>query len=189
MSSPSPSWPPPAEPYDDGDLGEPARRVAHQRQQLTALDRKRQPGDACVGQAVLCPAGRVRAWADRISEAKRYPISGQFDQCSSLTAPRESTGRRSSTVAVPRGTEVVPRSRRTLSDSPPVPSAPVGSVRGDQTKSERTGRTARKKGSGPHVVTIAEGSELPLPAEIQDALGELVGQRGRACSRYRSASD
>ena len=29
---------PTAEPRDDGDLGEPARRVAHQRQQFTALD-------------------------------------------------------------------------------------------------------------------------------------------------------
>jgi hypothetical protein len=32
-----------------------------------------------------------------------------------------------------------------------------------------------KKVSGPQVVTSAEASELPLPAEIQDALGELVG--------------
>jgi len=32
-----------------------------------------------------------------------------------------------------------------------------------------------KKVSGPQVVTPAEASELPLPAEIQDALGELVG--------------
>ena len=32
-----------------------------------------------------------------------------------------------------------------------------------------------KKVSGPQVVTTAEASELPLPAEIQDALGELVG--------------
>jgi putative transposase len=32
-----------------------------------------------------------------------------------------------------------------------------------------------KKVSGPQVVTAAEVSELPLPAEIQEALGELVG--------------
>jgi putative transposase len=32
-----------------------------------------------------------------------------------------------------------------------------------------------KKVSGPQVVTTAEASELPLPAEIQAALGELVG--------------
>jgi putative transposase len=31
------------------------------------------------------------------------------------------------------------------------------------------------KVSGPQVVTSAEASEMPLPAEIQDALGELVG--------------
>jgi putative transposase len=32
-----------------------------------------------------------------------------------------------------------------------------------------------KKVSGPQVVTAADASELPLPAEIQEALGELVG--------------
>ena len=32
-----------------------------------------------------------------------------------------------------------------------------------------------KKVSGPQVVTEAEAVELPLPAEIQQALGELVG--------------
>jgi putative transposase len=32
-----------------------------------------------------------------------------------------------------------------------------------------------KKVSGPQVVTCAEASEMPLPAEIQEALGELVG--------------
>jgi hypothetical protein len=32
-----------------------------------------------------------------------------------------------------------------------------------------------KKVSGSQVVTTSEVSELPLPAEIQDALGELVG--------------
>jgi len=32
-----------------------------------------------------------------------------------------------------------------------------------------------KKVSGPQVVTIAEASQMPLPAEIQEALGELVG--------------
>ena len=44
----------------------------------------RQPGDACVGRAGLCPAGRVRAWTSAIRGAKRCPISGQFGQCSSL---------------------------------------------------------------------------------------------------------
>ena len=32
-----------------------------------------------------------------------------------------------------------------------------------------------RKVSGPQVVTAAEASDLPLPAEIQEALGELVG--------------
>src|ERR1035437_10524118 len=32
-----------------------------------------------------------------------------------------------------------------------------------------------KKGSGAKVVTTLEASESPLPAEIQEALGELVG--------------
>jgi putative transposase len=32
-----------------------------------------------------------------------------------------------------------------------------------------------KKVSGPRVVTPAEAAEMPLPAAIQDALGELVG--------------
>jgi putative transposase len=32
-----------------------------------------------------------------------------------------------------------------------------------------------KKVSSPQVVTTSEASELPLPAEIQEALGELVG--------------
>jgi hypothetical protein len=32
-----------------------------------------------------------------------------------------------------------------------------------------------KKVSGPQVVTSTEASESPLPAEIQEALGELVG--------------
>jgi hypothetical protein len=32
-----------------------------------------------------------------------------------------------------------------------------------------------KKVSTPQVVTTSEASELPLPAEIQEALGELVG--------------
>jgi len=40
-----------------------------------------------------------------------------------------------------------------LSGGSPVPSAPVGSVRGDQTKSERTGGTAMQKVSGLQVVT------------------------------------
>src|SRR5437588_12204036 len=32
-----------------------------------------------------------------------------------------------------------------------------------------------KKVSGPQVVTTSEASEMSLPAEIQEALGELVG--------------
>ena len=32
-----------------------------------------------------------------------------------------------------------------------------------------------KKVSGPQVATVSEAAELPLPAEIQEALGELVG--------------
>ncbi len=40
-----------------------------------------------------------------------------------------------------------------------------------------------RKVSGSKVATTAAASELPLPAEIQEALGELVGQRGRDCSR------
>src|SRR5665213_4313931 len=58
---------------------------------------------------------------------------------------------------------------------PPASSAPVGSVRGDQAKSERTGGTDMKNVSGPQVVTTTEALESPLPAEIQEALGELVG--------------
>ena len=34
-----------------------------------------------------------------------------------------------------------------------------------------------KKVSGPQVVTPAEALERPLPAGIQEALGELVGRR------------
>jgi hypothetical protein len=41
-----------------------------------------------------------------------------------------------------------------------------------------------KKVSGPQVVTAAEAVEMPLPAQIQDALGELVGAaREGFCSR------
>ena len=32
-----------------------------------------------------------------------------------------------------------------------------------------------KKVSGPQVVTAPEAAEMPLPAQIQEALGELVG--------------
>jgi hypothetical protein len=35
----------------------------------------------------------------------------------------------------------------------------------------------------PEVVTTLEASEGPLPPQIQEALGELVGQRGRGCWR------
>ena len=45
-----------------------------------------------------------------------------------------------------------------------------------------------KKVSGPQVVTTAEASELPLPAEIQEALGELVGAAREGCSRSASVS-
>ena len=41
--------PPAGEPHDDRDLGEPARSVTHQREQLAVLDCNRQPGDARVG--------------------------------------------------------------------------------------------------------------------------------------------
>src|SRR3954463_12812253 len=43
------------------------------------------------------------------------------------------------------------------------------------TKSARTGGTAMGKVSAPKVVTVAEAIESPLPAKIQEALGELVG--------------
>jgi hypothetical protein len=46
---------------------------------------------------------------------------------------------------------------------------------GARTKSERTGGTAMKKVSGSQVVSTMEALESPLPAEIQEALGELVG--------------
>ena len=42
-----------------------------------------------------------------------------------------------------------------------------------------------KKVSGPKVVTTAEVSESPLPAELQEALGELVG--AGTGNRWRSA--
>src|SRR5207248_10131466 len=42
-------------------------------------------------------------------------------------------------------------------------------------RSERTGGTAMKNVSGPQVVTPAEALERPLPAQIQEVLGELVG--------------
>jgi hypothetical protein len=40
-----------------------------------------------------------------------------------------------------------------------------------------------KKVSGPQVVTTGEALESPLPAEIQAALGELVGAAREDCSR------
>ena len=39
------------------------------------------------------------------------------------------------------------------------------------------------------VATATEASEMPLPAQIQDALGELVGAAREGCSRSASASD
>jgi hypothetical protein len=40
-----------------------------------------------------------------------------------------------------------------------------------------------KKVSGPQVVTSAEALESPLPVEIQEALGELVGAAREGCWR------
>ena len=46
-----------------------------------------------------------------------------------------------------------------------------------------------KKVSGPQVVTTAEALERPLPAEIQEALGELVGRgEGGTARAERRAS-
>jgi hypothetical protein len=45
-----------------------------------------------------------------------------------------------------------------------------------------------RKVPAPKVVTALEASESPLPPQIREALGELVGQRGRACSRSASVS-
>ena len=45
-----------------------------------------------------------------------------------------------------------------------------------------------KKVSGPQVVTAAEAVEMPLPAQIQDALGECIAiaaKRHRHCRRER----
>jgi len=43
-----------------------------------------------------------------------------------------------------------------------------------------------KKVAATKVATASELAESPLPPQIQEALGELVGQRRRACSRSRS---
>jgi hypothetical protein len=43
------------------------------------------------------------------------------------------------------------------------------------TKSERTGGTAVKKVPAPKFVTTVEATVSPLPAQIQEPLGELVG--------------
>jgi hypothetical protein len=40
-----------------------------------------------------------------------------------------------------------------------------------------------KKVSASKVVTALAASESPLPAQIQEALGELVGAAGKGCSR------
>ena len=40
-----------------------------------------------------------------------------------------------------------------------------------------------RKVPGPKVVTTVEALESPLPAEIQEALGQPSGQRERGCSR------
>ena len=61
-----------------------------------------------------------------------------------------------------------------MNGGPPVPSAPVGSVRGVK-KSETTGGNRHEEGIRPQVDTPAEEREGSLPAEIQEALGELVG--------------
>jgi len=39
------------------------------------------------------------------------------------------------------------------------------------------------------VVTTLEAADSPLPAKIQEALGELVGAAREACSRSASESD
>ena len=44
-----------------------------------------------------------------------------------------------------------------------------------------------KKVSGSQIVTTAEASELPLPAEIQDALGELVGAAREGTARAEAS--
>jgi hypothetical protein len=46
-----------------------------------------------------------------------------------------------------------------------------------------------KKVSGPQVVTPVEASESPLPAEIQEALGELVRAAREGCCRCRLVLD
>jgi hypothetical protein len=40
-----------------------------------------------------------------------------------------------------------------------------------------------KKVSGVQVVTLAEAAEMPLPAQIQEALGELIGAARGDCWR------
>ena len=45
-----------------------------------------------------------------------------------------------------------------------------------------------EKASAPKVVTTVEALESRLPGEIREALGELVGRRGRGCSHSASVS-
>jgi len=40
-----------------------------------------------------------------------------------------------------------------------------------------------KKVSGPQVVTPAQAGERPLPPQVQEALGELVGAAREGCWR------
>jgi hypothetical protein len=79
---------PAAESHDDRDLGEPARRVAYEGLQLTALDDERQPGDVRVGRAGSWRGGRIGARACTSLDARRYRMSSQIGQCSSLGAAR-----------------------------------------------------------------------------------------------------
>ena len=74
-----------AEPHHGRDLREAARRVAHERLQLAALDDERQPGNVRVARTGLWRRGRIVARANASVEARKC-ISGQICQCSSLTA-------------------------------------------------------------------------------------------------------
>ena len=86
-----------AESHDDRDLREPARRVAHEGQELAALDDDGQPGDTRVGRTGLGSGGLIVAQPNASVEARRTRISSQICQRSSLTAAplyRAACGRR-----------------------------------------------------------------------------------------------
>jgi hypothetical protein len=73
-----------------------------------------------------------------------------------------------------QGLRGCPEVRRSLRrSSRPVRSCWERSWSPNQVRQDR--RIAVKKVSSPQVVTASEASELPLPGEIQEALGELVG--------------